>query len=192
MYVRLIRLSALALIAGAAPALSQTSPTPTPAPAATPTPTPAPATTAAAHPGASTLTTIAAPARPGDAPAKIEAPGLEAPRGAPVNGVLVLYGNQKCPTDSQGREVVVCTRRGAEEQFRIPKELREFQITPENQSWAVRAQGIVNTPGQGTDTIGSCSAVGPGGQTGCFAQQAAAARAEHKEQKAEAARAPYP
>ena len=100
-------------------------------------------------------------------------------RNAPVGGVLVLYGNERCPTDNEGNEVVVCTRRSANEQFRVPKELREFQITPQNESWAVRAQGTVQE-GVGANSIGSCSAVGAGGQVGCFAQQARAARAENQ------------
>ncbi|HEU4962177.1 MAG TPA: hypothetical protein VFT56_17445 [Sphingomonas sp.] len=93
------------------------------------------------------------------------------------NGVLVIYGNQKCPTDSQGREIVVCQRRDADEQFRIPKELREFQVTPENESWAAREQTLRDV---GTTGVGSCSTVGPGGATGCFAQAARAAKKERQ------------
>jgi hypothetical protein len=122
-------------------------------------------------------------------------PGVERPRaqpqqqtgtgrGAPVNGVLVLYGNERCPTNSDGDEIVVCERRSAEEQFRVPKELRNFEVTPQNQSWAARAQGVMDT-GSGVNTIGSCSTVGAGGATGCFAQQARAARAERKARAAE-------
>lgn len=93
----------------------------------------------------------------------------EVAKGAPVNGVLVLYGNQRCPTDNDGNEVVVCTRRPASEQFRVPKELRELQITPENESWAARSGSTLNA-GAGVNGIGSCSAVGAGGATGCFGQ----------------------
>ena len=104
----------------------------------------------------------------------------EVSKNAPVNGVLVLYGNQRCPTNKEGSEVVVCVRRSAEEQFRIPKELREFQITPENQAWAAREQGVL-AEGTGANSIGSCSTVGPGGASGCFLQQSRRNRAENKQ-----------
>ncbi|SEN72213.1 hypothetical protein SAMN05192583_3392 [Sphingomonas gellani] len=105
-------------------------------------------------------------------------------RNAPVNGVLVLYGNERCPTDNDGNEVVVCTRRSANEQFRVPKELREFQITPQNESWAVRAQGAT-TEGVGANATGSCSVVGQSGQTGCFNQAVRANRAANKARAAD-------
>ncbi|MBV9747797.1 MAG: hypothetical protein JO157_03175 [Acetobacteraceae bacterium] len=122
---------------------------------------------------------------------KPKAPGGpgEVAKGAPINGVLVLYGNQRCPTDNEGNEVVVCERRSAAEQFRVPKELREFQVTPENQAWAAKAQGTL-AAGTGVNSIGSCSVVGPGGQSGCFLQAARADRAENKARKVEESRAP--
>ena len=103
-------------------------------------------------------------------------------RNAPVNGVLTLFGNERCPTNKDGAEVVVCVRRGAEEQFRIPKELREFKVTPENEAWAVKEQATL-AEGTGVNSIGSCSVVGPGGQSGCFVQHAKRARAEGQERK---------
>ena len=111
-----------------------------------------------------------------------EGPGEVAKR-APINGVLVLYGNERCPTDTNGNEIVICEKRGAEEQFRVPKELREFQVTPQNESWAARAQGAMDT-GVGVSSIGSCSTVGAAGATGCFAQQARAARKANTAAKA--------
>jgi len=130
------------------------------------------------------------PALPG-APRPVAAsagPG-EVPKRAPVNGVLVLYGNERCPINDQGEEIVICERRSAQEQYRMPKELRELVVTPENESWAAKAQGTL-TAGAGTSTIDSCSAVGAGGQSGCFAQQANTYAQARRTRKAEAARAP--
>lgn len=121
----------------------------------------------------------AGPALPGAERPKPVETAAEAAGNAPVGGVLVLYGRQRCPTNKDGAEVVVCVRRGAEEQFRIPKELREFEVTPENQAWAAREQSVLST-GTGANSIGSCSVVGPGGQSGCFVQQARANRAENR------------
>jgi len=114
-------------------------------------------------------------------PKPVQAPG-EVSRNAPINGVLTLFGNERCPTDNQGNEIVVCVRRGAEEQFRVPKELRELQVTPENESWAVRATGTLNE-GTGVNSIGSCSAVGAGGATGCFAQRVRENRAANAQRQ---------
>ena len=130
----------------------------------------APAVAQVAGPGA--------PAKPGPVPQR-----------APINGVLVLYGNERCPTDAQGNEVIVCERRSAAEQFRVPKELREFVVTPENQSWARQAQGTLAT-GEGVNAIGSCSVVGVGGQTGCFLQQSRNNRATNQANTARERRVP--
>jgi len=102
-------------------------------------------------------------------------------KGSPVNGVLVIYGNERCPTDKNGNEIVVCERRSTQEQFRVPKELREFKVTPENQSWAKQAEGTLDA---GASGIGSCSAIGPGGSIGCSQRQFRAAKTENQERKA--------
>jgi len=129
------------------------------------------------------------PALPGARkPIIVSTPGEVAKR-APVNGVLVLYGNERCPTNTDGQEIVICERRSAREQYRVPKELREFAVTPQNESWAARAQGTLDA-GVGANSIGSCSTVGPGGQTGCFVQNARAARKENQARKTEEARVP--
>ena len=102
---------------------------------------------------------------------------------------IIVYGTDPCPrsTDDQ---VVVCARRPEEERFRIPKELREpMEITPENQSWAVRQDETLDA---GAMSIGSCSTVGPGGGTGCFVRGANAANAEARSRARSDATIPEP
>ena len=95
---------------------------------------------------------------------------------------LIIYGSQKCPTDADGNEIVVCVKRPPGEQFRIPKELRELKVTPENESWAAKAAANDRV---GQDGIGSCSNVGAGGATGCFVQAGRAYKKQKQENKAD-------
>ena len=104
-------------------------------------------------------------------------------------GVLLIYGQDKCPTNTNGEEIVVCRRLDESERFRIPKDLREGEVKPQNESWAVRQKDALNTGGTG---IGSCSAVGPGGGIGCFGQAAAQSRAENRKRKEERENLPLP
>lgn len=111
----------------------------------------------------------------GIAPASLAAQNVPVP-------TLVIYGSQKCPTDADGNEIVVCVRRKPGEQFRIPKELRDQKVAPENESWASRAAANDRV---GATGIGSCSTVGAGGSTGCFAQAGRAYKREKQEAKAD-------
>ena len=95
---------------------------------------------------------------------------------------MVIYGKQKCPTDGDGNEIVVCVRRAPGEQFRIPKELRELKVTPENESWAAKA---ASNDKVGATGIGSCSTVGPGGSTGCAVQAGRLYKREKQDAKAD-------
>lgn len=109
---------------------------------------------------------------------------------AAQNGVLVIYGNDKCPTNTDGEEIVVCQRLDEAERFRIPKTLRELPGRPQaTESWALRSQDALTTGGVGA---GSCSAVGAGGGTGCFVKQATEAKAEARARKKEAEALPLP
>ena len=114
---------------------------------------------------------------------------LPAPVAAQSNNVLVIYGNDRCPTDSDGHEIMVCVRRPQEERYRIPKEFRTTPITPQRESWAVRQQEAMSTGGTG---VGSCSTVGPGGFTGCMTREIHSAIKEAKERKTEAEDLPLP
>jgi hypothetical protein len=103
--------------------------------------------------------------------------------------VLIIYGNDKCPTNTSGEEIVVCQRLDEAERFRIPKDLREVEVTPNRESWAVRQQSALAEGATGT---GSCSPVGANGASGCFVKQARAAKAERKEKNAAEAELPLP
>ena len=94
-----------------------------------------------------------------------------------MDRVLVIYGDDACPTNGDGDEIVVCARRPESERYRIPKELRPPSQSTENTSWAVRQQGM---DGGATGT-GSCSAVGAGGWTGCWAEQMRQAKRERQQ-----------
>ena len=90
---------------------------------------------------------------------------------------LVVYGNDPCPRGTDG-EIVVCARRPDSERYRIPRELRdEGAADPESESWAARAESLEYA---GRTGIQSCSTVGPGGFTGCWAEMMRAARNDRR------------
>jgi len=105
------------------------------------------------------------------------------------DGVLTIYGSDKCPTNQNGEEIVVCRRLDESERFRIPKEMRELTITPENESWAVRQQGAMAASNTG---VNSCTNVGANSATGCFTQQARAAKQEWRTRRTAEQNLPLP
>lgn len=116
------------------------------------------------------------------AAAPLFAPGAAHAQNAVQNGVLIIYGNDKCPTNKNGEEIVVCQRLDEGERFRIPKNIRDNTPSSPQQgeAWAVRSQDALTTGNFGT---GSCNTIGANGGTGCFVQRATAARAERRAQK---------
>lgn len=90
------------------------------------------------------------------------------------DNVLIIYGNDPCPT-SGGEEIVVCARLPEGERYRIPEALRETRELPADLSWRQRAEALEYVGATGTM---SCSPVGAGGFTGCTQELLRAARAE--------------
>ncbi len=106
------------------------------------------------------------------------------------NSVLIIYGKDKCPTNSNGEEIVVCKRLDEAERFRIPSNLRDQGGPPQQtESWAVRSQDAVTA---GTVGTGSCTSVGANGSTGCFVKRATAARAETRARRKAEQNLPLP
>ncbi|MGL6043342.1 MAG: hypothetical protein ACRC1J_05410 [Sandaracinobacteroides sp.] len=82
---------------------------------------------------------------------------------------IVVFGEDPCPKASNPDEIIVCARRPEEERYRIPKDLREQEradaIARQDQVGANRA---ALASGQASATgVGSCSAAGASGWTGC-------------------------
>ena len=78
---------------------------------------------------------------------------------------IIVYGNDPCPRVTGGDEIVVCARRPEAERYRIPEVFREGERLRDGESWAARAESVED---EGETGIGSCSAVGPAGFTGCW------------------------
>ena len=89
---------------------------------------------------------------------------------------VIVYGDDPCPP-SAGDEITVCARLPDKERYRIPQELRTDLNDPKNQSWVSRARSLETV---GASGINSCSTVGSGGFTGCFAKLARQAKEERK------------
>lgn len=97
----------------------------------------------------------------------------------PANlGEIIVYGTDPCPrsTDDQ---VVICRRLPESMRYRIPENLRTNGSPQENTSWGTKSQVLKTVGDVGT---GSCSAVGPGGHSGCLVQQIREAREQRRQQ----------
>lgn len=88
---------------------------------------------------------------------------------------IEVFGNDRCPEGSND-EIIVCGRKPESDRFRIPTELRDSS-TADLVTQESRVDQMVALGRTGTN---SCSAVGPGGFTGCFQQQVQANRDEKK------------
>ena len=92
---------------------------------------------------------------------------------------VVVYGAEPCPP-STADEIIVCARRPETERYRIPEELRDeaTEEDPASEAWASRAQSLEYV---GETGIQSCSTVGPGGVSGCWAEMMRMAREERRQ-----------
>ena len=97
-----------------------------------------------------------------------------------TRGQIIVYGEDPCPRAADD-EVVVCVRRPAEERYRIPQAYRPSGTRQQTQSWAAQSRALSTAGATGTD---SCSAVGPGGWTGCLQQEIKEAKEEAAEAQA--------
>lgn len=90
---------------------------------------------------------------------------------------VVVFGNDPCPRAADS-SIVICKRRPESERYRLPNAQRLQGSRQDRQSWGERSKELTNIGNTGTF---SCSAVGPGGYTGCLTQQIKQAKKEARE-----------
>jgi hypothetical protein len=84
----------------------------------------------------------------------------------PRQKIVEVFGTDPCPKSSDPDEIIVCSRRPDEDRYRIPPAVRsDAQALAPNV--ANRRNLLGDDAGGAGGGIGSCSAVGPGGGTGC-------------------------
>jgi hypothetical protein len=90
---------------------------------------------------------------------------------------VIVYGNDPCPRSTESN-VVVCVHRPETERYRLPKNQQLQGTRQQREAWAQKSREVMTV---GNTGINSCSAVGPGGHTGCLVQQINQARQESRE-----------
>ena len=86
---------------------------------------------------------------------------------APRERFVDVFGAEACPKARDADEIVVCRRRPAEERYRIPSVVRSGQGKPLSPYATRRERLVAEAAGGAGGSIGSCTAVGPGGGSGC-------------------------
>ncbi|MDB5682433.1 MAG: hypothetical protein JWM75_131 [Sphingomonas bacterium] len=117
-------------------------------------------------------------------------PAADPPRESPAEraSTLIVFGDDPCPRSS-GQEIVVCARLPESERYRVPKRFRGKRAdAPAPDSWTSRVSELETVSRAGLPN--SCSVVGSGGQTGCYAQFLRQAREERRQAEAETAEIP--
>ena len=94
---------------------------------------------------------------------------------------IVVFGTDPCPRSTED-QIVVCRREDEKMRYRLPQAYRPNGTYQEKQSWAQRSKALTTV---GRTGIGSCSAVGPAGYTGCLIQQIHNNKEERQQQASE-------
>ena len=115
-------------------------------------------------------------------PVLAQSADVQAETGQPPQRVrsVTLSAGQACPK-STSEEVVVCSRINPEEQYRIPKEMRDTAEVPAaRSSWVNQAATIDQVSRVAGGLPDTCSPIGTGGQSGCALQWNQAYAAEKR------------
>ena len=85
----------------------------------------------------------------------------------PRQKLVTVFGTDECPKSTDPDEVIICSRRPAEDRYRIPEVVRTDRKPEGPFEGSNRSALLGDASGGAGGGIGSCSAVGPGGGTGC-------------------------
>lgn len=85
---------------------------------------------------------------------------------------VLIFGADTCPRDA------ICIRAPESQRYRIPDKLNPQGTPQQRESWANKSKVLTTVGNTGT---GSCSAVGPGGRTGCLIQSIKQARSQTRQ-----------
>ena len=99
------------------------------------------------------------------------APPANADTSQPRQRLVTVFGTEECPKPTSPDEVVVCARLPDSEIYRIPERLRTADNRRVSPFQANRSLLLGDASGGAGGSIGSCSAVGSGGMTGCNQRQ---------------------
>ena len=99
---------------------------------------------------------------------------------------IIVYGNDPCPRSTDDA-IVVCARKPESERCRIPERYRQSGPVQSRQSWSQKAKSFEYV---GRTGIQSCSAVGPGGYTGCLQNMIDRAKSEARQENKDSAPPP--
>lgn len=92
---------------------------------------------------------------------------------------VAVFGTDPCPRSSES-EIVVCKHYPESERYRLAPSQNPQGTRQQRQSWARQSRVLTTVGSTGT---GSCSAVGPGGFTGCLNQEIKQGLRESREQQ---------
>ena len=111
------------------------------------------------------------------------ASALPAPAEAQSGGQVevAVFGTDPCPRSTES-EIVVCKHYPESQRYRLAPSQNPQGTRQQRQSWVRQSQALKTV---GATGIGSCSAVGPGGFTGCLTQEIKQARRETREQQSQ-------
>lgn len=120
------------------------------------------------------------------------AAAAEAP--APTGGTTIpitVYGDDPCPK-GEGGAIVVCARRPENERYRLPKRFRgeKAKSSPASNAWSNKVQTVDQAGRVAAGLPDTCSAVGSGGQSGCYHQFLQQSRAQRVHDQTEAGGVP--